>query len=465
MNSFQEMGLHPLLSKWLAKSNFIQPTPIQAQAIPLALQDKDILGSAQTGTGKTLAFIIPAITRILNGSNDSALILTPTRELAQQVVNNVRQLLGRDNTIKTALLIGGEALGKQLQQLKANPRLLVGTPGRIIDHLERGTLRCNTVRFLVLDETDRMLDMGFGIQLEEIMRYLPQQRQTLMFSATLPPKIVKLAEKYLNNPERISVGAQSTPATNVKQEILRISEGEKYNSLLLQLDQREGSIIVFVKTKMGAQGLAYKLARENHNASAIHGDLRQQKRERVINDFRRGRYRIMVATDIAARGLDIPHIQHVINYDLPQSPEDYIHRIGRTARAGAEGFSLSLITPQDHRKWREIHSLMNPKDPLSHEEFPLTPEKRRSRSGGPSRFNKFRSSSRRSDSSENRNNSWRRNKKDSTNDGEFKAENGSDTKRESTFKKRTFSKSFGKQNRNQDRAGKPVRPERHSAYN
>lgn len=475
MNSFQEMGLHPLLLKWLDQSSFTQPTPIQAQAIPLALEGKDILGSAQTGTGKTLAFVIPAITRIILAPTESVLILTPTRELAQQVINNIKQLLGRDNTIKTALLIGGEALGKQFQQLKANPRLLVGTPGRIIDHLERGTLQHNTVHFLVLDETDRMLDMGFGIQLEEIMRYLPKKRQTLMFSATIPSKIEKLAEKYLHNPERISAGEQSTPATNIKQEIIRVTESEKYSSLLLQLNQREGSIIVFVKTKMGAQGLAYKLVKENHNASAIHGDLRQQKRERVMNDFRRGRCRIMVATDIAARGLDIPHIQHVINYDLPQSPEDYIHRIGRTARAGAKGFSLALITPQDNRKWREIHNILNPTDPLPRDAYPVSSERRRFSSGSNRNFsgNRFRSSNNnsenRSDRSENRRseggNGFGFRKRDFSKSDRFQDR---PARSERSFSDRNAdrparpARDFSKSDRNQDR---PSRNDRQNDYN
>ncbi|MGL9717581.1 MAG: DEAD/DEAH box helicase [Wolbachia sp.] len=345
------MDLPVLLKQVLDKHNLFIPTPIQIQAIPLALQGKDILGSAQTGTGKTLAFAIPLVAKLLDESNtSSALVIVPTRELAQQVTNEIRKLLFQNSVLKIALLIGGEPIFKQLNQLQKKPQIVIGTPGRIIDHIERKTLMTRNVSTLVLDETDRMFDMGFGIQIEEIMKYLPKIRQTLMFSATLPGDIVKLAEKHLNQPERVSIEYEVTISTKIKQEIVYASEPEKYGKLVTQLCQREGSIIIFVKTKQGADQLAHKLCKDNYSALAIHGDLRQHKRERVINSFRRGRNQIMVATDVASRGLDIPHIQHVINYDVPQSQADYIHRIGRTARAGAEGCALSFVTPQDRRR-------------------------------------------------------------------------------------------------------------------
>lgn len=367
MHSFHEMGLDPFLIRSLDKMNLTQPTPIQAQTIPLSLVGKDVLGSAQTGTGKTLAFGIPLVSQLLKDQTSTALVLAPTRELAQQVMQSIRQLTGNSPQLKMALLIGGESIFKQFKQLRVRPRIVVGTPGRVIDHLLRRSWDPETVRFLVLDETDRMLDMGFGIQLEEIIPKIPKERQTLMFSATFPKNILNLAGKYLRNPERVSIGSPDQPAANVKQEMIRVSEGQKYRALLEQLSQREGSIIVFVKTKIGAERLAEKLNDENHEALAIHGDLHQHKRDRVIRAFRAGKQRIMVATDVAARGLDIPHIQHVINYDLPQCPEDYIHRIGRTARAGAEGSALCFVTPQEGGKWHAIHRFMNPSAPREKE--------------------------------------------------------------------------------------------------
>lgn len=354
-SSFHEMDLPVLLKQVLGKHSLFIPTPIQTQAIPLALQGKDILGSAQTGTGKTLAFAIPLIAKLLDESNaGSALVIVPTRELAQQVTNEIRKLLFQNSVLKIALLIGGEPIFRQLNQLQKKPRIIIGTPGRIIDHIERKTLIARNVNTLVLDEMDRMFDMGFGMQIEEIMKYLPKIRQTLMFSATLPGDIVKLAEKYLNQPERVSIEYEVTISAKIKQEIVYASEPEKYGKLIAQLCQREGSIIIFVKTKQGADQLANKLRKDDYSALAIHGDLKQHRRERAINSFRRGCNQIMVATDVASRGLDIPHIQHVINYDAPQSQADYIHRIGRTARAGAEGYALSFITPQDKRRLPEL---------------------------------------------------------------------------------------------------------------
>lgn len=354
MKTFHEMGLSPFVLHSLDKMKIVEPTPIQAETVPISIEGQDVLGSAQTGTGKTLAFAIPLVERLLKLQDDGALILAPTRELAQQVIKTIKDLTRNSPTMKTALLIGGEHIVKQFKQLRANPRIIVGTPGRVIDHLSRKTLDVSQIRFLVLDETDRMLDMGFGIQLEEIIPHLPKNRQTLMFSATFPKNIMKLAGQYLNEPKRISIGSTTSPAAKIKQETMRLTEGEKYPALLTQLEERDGSIIIFVKTKIGADKLADKLLAKQHEVAAIHGDLHQRKRERVIRSFRSGRIRVLVATDVAARGLDIPHIQHVINYDLPQCPEDYIHRIGRTARAGASGSALCFVTPGESGKWKAI---------------------------------------------------------------------------------------------------------------
>lgn len=360
MQNFDALNLPENILQALKNINFKTPTPIQAQAIPVALEGHDIIGSAQTGTGKTAAFSIPMINHLMKNDNSVAMILLPTRELAAQVQEATKQMLGKMNHIKSALLIGGDSMVKQLNQLRGKPRIIVGTPGRINDHLNRRSLKLNNADFLVLDETDRMLDMGFGIQLEEIAKYLPEKRQTLMFSATLPKNIVNLSRKYLTNPVRISVGEVNKATAKIKQEIVKTNDGTKYTDLMSQLKERSGSVLIFVKTKHGADRLALKLKGSEEKASAIHGDLRQTRRDKVISDFRQQKYRILVATDLAARGLDIPHIEHVINYDLPQCPEDYIHRIGRTARAGAEGCAVNFLTPKDGAKWKEIYKLMNP---------------------------------------------------------------------------------------------------------
>lgn len=360
---FETLGLPAPLLQALTKMQFTTPTPIQEQAIPLALAGRDILGSAQTGTGKTGAFGIPLIARLLEAPQAMAIILTPTRELAGQVLAALQQMIPHDKSgsaIKSALLIGGEPMPRQFKQLQARPRLIVGTPGRVNDHLLRGTLKLNTAGFLVLDETDRMLDMGFGVQIEKIVQHMPSSRQTLMFSATMPPAIVKLAGKYMNNPERISVGSTSQAAPNVKQELIQLKEEEKYDVLLEKLDQSTGTTIVFVKTKFGAERMAKKLAGMKYLTDALHGDLKQSRRDRVIQAYRDRKFRILIATDVAARGLDISHIELVINYDMPQCPEDYIHRVGRTARAGAEGVAINLLTSADRGKWRAIQQLMNP---------------------------------------------------------------------------------------------------------
>lgn len=360
MKNFECLGLNPALAKSLVHMKYTTPTPIQAQAIPLALEGHDIMGTAQTGTGKTAAFAIPLIEKLLNNPRGSALVLTPTRELGKQIMGIMHQLLGPKSPIRTAFIIGGESMGKQMGQLRARPRLIVGTPGRINDHLERGTMMLRDTHFLVLDETDRMLDMGFAVQLEKIFKYMPEQRQTLMFSATLPKNILKLSEKYLHNPKRVAVGETNVVARNIKQDVIRIEQDKKYNELMSQLHDRNGSVIVFVKTKYGADRMAKNLRRDGFASEALHGDLRQSKRDQVMQNFRKMNFRVLIATDIAARGLDVPHIEHVINYDLPQVAEDFIHRIGRTARAGAEGSAISFVSNQDGRKWHAIERLLNP---------------------------------------------------------------------------------------------------------
>jgi len=379
MKNFEGLGLSPTLAQSLAHMKYIEPTPIQAQAIPLALQGHDIMGTAQTGTGKTAAFAIPLIEKLLTNPRGSALVLTPTRELGKQIMDIMHQLLGQKSTIRTAFIIGGESMEKQLSQLRARPRLIVGTPGRINDHLERGNMMLHDTDFLVLDETDRMLDMGFTIQLEKIFKYLPGHRQTLMFSATLPANILKLSEKYLRTPKRVSVGKTNVVAANIKQDVCRIEQDKKYNELINQLHDRSGSVIVFVKTKHGADKMAKKLNRDGFESDALHGDLRQSKRDNVMRSFRDMDFRVLIATDIAARGLDVPHIEHVINYDLPQVAEDFIHRMGRTARAGAEGSAISFVSAQDGTKWHAIERLLNPNAVNTKGETSRSGKNRRSR--------------------------------------------------------------------------------------
>ena len=360
MENFKLLKIEDSLKNSLNKMNFTKPTPIQSMAIPVALEGKDILGTAQTGTGKTLAFSIPLINKLILDKNAFALVMCPTRELATQVMEAIKSIISDKINIKTALLIGGESMQKQLRQLGNRSRIIVGTPGRINDHLKRKSLNLSATKYLVLDETDRMLDMGFTPQIEMVLKFVPKSHQTLLFSATLPQNILRISERFLNKPERISTGATSVPIAKIKQEILQVFKENKYDELIDQFLARKGSILVFVKTKRSADKMVKRLKEEGHSADAIHGDLRQSKRDRVINSFRKGLKRILIATDVAARGLDIPLIQHVINYDLPQVPEDYVHRIGRTARAGSDGSALTFLTPDDRSMWNSINKLIDP---------------------------------------------------------------------------------------------------------
>ena len=358
MQSFYEYNLSDNLNKSLKALGFKNPTEIQSKTIPIALKRHDILASAETGSGKTAAYLIPLIHHISILGNVSGLILTPTRELAQQVTDVSKSLVGYKSKIETALIVGGASMNNQLRQLKKRPKIIVGTPGRINDHLEKRTLNLKYFNFFVLDEADRMLDMGFEDQVEKIIRFLPSKRQTLLFSATLPKEIIKLSSKYLNNPKRADVKENNVIKTQIKQKILNTKTELKYNQLVDEIALRKGSILIFVRTKYSTEKLKKRLMKDTVKSSALHGDLRQNKRSRILKDFRDDKFRILIATDIASRGLDVPHIEHVINYDLPQVPEDFIHRIGRTARAGSVGEAVSFITPNDKRMWKSIENLM-----------------------------------------------------------------------------------------------------------
>ena len=360
MQNFQELNLHKDLNASLAKINFKKPTPVQVKAIPLILNSRDVLGSAHTGTGKPAAFCIPLIEMVLNNKCKRAIILAPTRELAKQIEAVIQTLLVSKSKVKCLSLVGGEPMGKQLNRLRSNPQIIIGTPGRVHDHLNKKSLDLSKANFLILDEMDRMLDMGFSIQIDKILKFIPKEKQTLMFSATISKSIEKLSSKYLNNPERVTVEEDKNDIPKIEQKIINLSNDEKLPYLVRHIQEKHGLMLVFVKTKRGAKKLAKQLYKEGFEADAIHGDLRQNKRSAVIKKFRSNKIQVLVATDVAARGLDIPNIEHVINYDLPQQAEDFIHRIGRTGRAGAKGQAWSYVTKSDSRKWREIEKILYP---------------------------------------------------------------------------------------------------------
>ena len=292
MENFDNFGLCKALNVSLSKIGFKIPTPIQLKAIPLILKGHDILGSASTGTGKTGAFAIPIIQKIITSKDNCALIVTPTRELAKQIIDVVRDLLGPSNNVKASCLIGGEAISKQLKQLKRNPRIIIGTPGRINDHLEKKSLSLKKTAYLVLDETDRMLDMGFGIQIDQILKFIPEKKQTLMFSATFPKNIITLSKKYLLSPERIAIDAENTILENIKHEVINVDSSKKYKALILQLEQRDGSILVFAKTKNSTEKLAKNLKNDGIKAAALNGDLRQSRRDKIMKSFREKKIRV-----------------------------------------------------------------------------------------------------------------------------------------------------------------------------
>ena len=362
-SGFDPLGLAAPLPMVLRKMGYTNPTPVQAQAIPLALSGHDLLATAQTGTGKTAAFALPLLSLMLQGSLKPALILAPTRELAEQIAKVLQELTVQSEHIKTCVIIGGSSYHFQTRALRANPMFVVGTPGRLIDQIQLGNLKLDGFGALVIDEADRLLDMGFEPQLEQIVMRLPKNRQTLLFSATLPDEILKLASRYQKSPVRISVGSANVPVDRIKQQVVQTRAGDKSETLIREIDKVAGSLLVFTRTKSRTEAVAKILNSIGHVAVRIHGDRSQRQRSDAIEDFRTGKARILVATDIAARGIDIPHIRYVINYDLPLSPEDYIHRIGRTARAGAEGHAIAFVTPEDRSLWGRIYKLMYGKLP------------------------------------------------------------------------------------------------------
>ena len=346
--AFLKLGLSPATLEGVRAAGYITPTPIQLRGIPLVLAGRDIIGSAQTGTGKTAAFALPILTKLdRHAPGPRALILEPTRELAAQVETAIRDF-ARFTNLKVSVVYGGVGYGRQLDDLRAGIDVLAATPGRLLDHLERGTVRLDKVQFLVLDEADRMLDMGFLPDVRRIVDRCPRQRHTSLFSATIPPQIETLIQWAMNKPETIEIGARRTPAETVKHVIYPVSDSQK-SDLLLELLKRVNfnSVLIFCRTKHGADRVVGLLKRNNHAVAVLHSNRTQKEREQALKGFRDGRFEVLVATDIAARGLDIADVSHVINYDVPQHPEDYIHRIGRTGRAEAHGDAFTIMTAED----------------------------------------------------------------------------------------------------------------------
>jgi ATP-dependent RNA helicase RhlE len=346
---FGKLGLSSTVLDGVKAMGYVDPTPIQLRAIPLILAGRDVIGSAQTGTGKTAAFGLPILSKLERHqpSGPRALVLEPTRELASQVETAIRDY-ARFTDLKVTVVYGGVGYGRQNDELKAGADIVVATPGRLLDHLEHGTLRLDQVGFLVLDEADRMLDMGFLPDVRRLVEKCPRQRHTALFSATVPPQIETLIQWAMHNPETIEIGARRTPAETVKHVIYPVSDAQK-TDLLLELLKRVNydSVIVFCRTKHGADRIAHTLKRNNHAVAVLHSNRTQREREQALRGFRDGRFEVLVATDIAARGLDIADVSHVINYDVPQHPEDYIHRIGRTGRAEATGDAYTIMTAED----------------------------------------------------------------------------------------------------------------------
>ena len=345
---FSKLGLAPAVLEGVRAAGYITPTPIQLRAIPLVLAGRDVIGSAQTGTGKTAAFALPILSKLgQHAPGPRALILEPTRELAAQVETAFHDY-ARFTNLKTTVVFGGVGYGRQNDELRAGTDIVVATPGRLLDHLERGTVRLDKVQFLVLDEADRMLDMGFLPDVRRIVERCPRQRHTSLFSATIPPQIETLIQWAMKNPETIEIGARRTPAETVKHVIYPVADSQK-SDLLLELLKRVNynSVLVFCRTKHGADRIAGLLKRNNHAVAVLHSNRTQREREQALKGFRDGRFEVLVATDIAARGLDIADVSHVINYDVPQHPEDYIHRIGRTGRAEHSGDAFTIMTAED----------------------------------------------------------------------------------------------------------------------
>jgi ATP-dependent RNA helicase RhlE len=363
--TFAATGLAAPICEALASHGLVTPTPIQAAAIPLGLQGHDVIGIAQTGTGKTYAFGLPMIEQLQKDPMTAGLILVPTRELALQVEESLRKVLNLlQLRMNTVVLIGGAAMDHQVRQLKRfAPQIVIATPGRLQDHINQGIVRLDPIKYLVLDEADRMLDMGFAPQVERIMETMPEERQTMLFSATMSPEVTHMAKRYQKNPQRVEVARAGISNALITQELYVVHRDDKFPTLRMLLQQYEGSVLVFVRTKHSASNLMAKLEAAGETADEIHSNRSLGQRKAALAGFKTGRTRVLVATDIAARGIDVDGIALVVNYDLPMVAEDYVHRIGRTGRAGKEGMAISLATPDQERDIRAIERLMQKRLP------------------------------------------------------------------------------------------------------
>lgn len=368
-DSFYGLGIAPRILDILERIRFKVSTPIQRKAIPLAIEGKDVIGIAQTGTGKTHAFAIPMCQRLAQ-KKGIGLVLAPTRELAVQI-DEAFQGIAHAFGMRTACLIGGAPMPPQVQALRKNPRVVVATPGRLIDHMSQWNFMPNEVVMLVLDEADRMLDMGFAPQIEKILRFLPRERQTMLFSATIPKEIMDIAAKYMKLPVSVEIAPSGTTVEDVTQELFIVKKEHKKQLLGKLLAQYHGAVLLFSRTKHNARKLTRAIREMGHSVAEIHSNRTLGQRREALEGFKSGKYKVLVATDIASRGIDVVGIELVVNYDLPEDAENYVHRIGRTARAGRKGYAISFATPEQSSDVRDIEKLIRTTLPISkHPQIP-----------------------------------------------------------------------------------------------
>ncbi len=362
-SGFNGLGIAPRLLDILNHHKYTVPTPIQREAIPVAIEGKDVMGIAQTGTGKTLAFGIPMLQR-LAAIKGKGLVILPTRELALQVDETFVKI-GKAINLRTAVLIGGASMNRQMSMLRSNPHVIIATPGRLIDHLNQKTVNLHDVNVLVLDEADRMLDMGFEPQIRRILQTVPKERQTMLFSATMPNEIVRIATSYMKLPVRVEIARAGTANENVTQELFVVRKDDKNRLLEKMLGEHRGAVLVFSRTKFGAKKIMRAVKSMGHSAAEIHSNRSLAQRREALDGFKSGKYRVLVATDIAARGIDVSGIAAVINYDVPENPEDYVHRIGRTGRAGLTGHAITFAMPDQGDEVRSIERVTRIQLPIT----------------------------------------------------------------------------------------------------